>query len=44
MTIEKTIQGIRISEIIFNHRVSMHYIGYSRKQAMQAFKAYIKEL
>jgi hypothetical protein len=44
MTIEQTMQGIRVSDIIFNQRVSMHYIGYSKKQAKRRFKEYIQTI
>jgi hypothetical protein len=54
MTIEKTIQGIRISDMIaYNgalgypvggHLFTRHYIGYTKKQAMAKFaQEYINE-
>lgn len=42
MSIERTIQGIRISAIVNGHRVSMHYIGYTKRQAVSEFKAHIR--
>jgi len=44
MTVEKTIQGIRISTIYKGYLVTQHYLGYTRKEAKQLFRQYLKEL
>jgi len=44
MTVERTIQGYRVSTIKFNRLVSMHYIGYTRKEAVEEFREFLKEL
>lgn len=44
MTVEKTFQGIRISTIHKGHRVSMHYMGYTKEEAIREFKHYLKGL
>lgn len=38
MTIEKTSQGIRITDIVKGEYISKHYIGYSKKEAVKRFK------
>ena len=43
MTIETTMQGYLISTMHKGARVSMHYIGYTRKEAMQAFRQYLED-
>lgn len=44
MTIEKTIQGIRISDIIGMSRMSRHYIGYTKAQAIRTWNFEVKQL
>lgn len=44
MTIERTIQGIRLSTIHKGYLVTQHYIGYTRKEAKQLFRQYLREL
>jgi hypothetical protein len=39
MTIEKTIQGAwRLSAIVDNHIVTRVYFGYTKRQALNAFR------
>lgn len=42
MTIEKTLQGYRISTMHQGYLITRLYIGYSKKEAIQQFKLYIK--
>lgn len=43
MTIEKTFQGAyKISSIVSGYFVSKQYMGYTKKEAIQAFKEFIK--
>lgn len=35
--------GIEISAIVNDHRVSMVYMGYTKKEAVKLFKEYVKE-
>jgi hypothetical protein len=44
MTIERTIQGIRISTIHKGYLVTQHYIGYSKREATKLFKRHIREI
>ena len=44
MTVEKTIQGIRISTIYKGYLVTQHYLGYTRKEAVLEFKQYLKTI
>ena len=44
MTIERTIQGIRISTIHNGYLVTRQYIGYSKIESVRLFKLYIKEV
>lgn len=43
-TVENTFQGIRISTMHKGYRVSMHYIGYTKKEAVLEFKQYLKTI
>ena len=43
MTIERTFQGAyRISAIVNGYLVSKQYMGYTRKESVQAFKEFLK--
>lgn len=44
MTIEKTTQGIRISDIVGYSRMSRHYIGYTKAQALRKWKTELDQL
>ena len=44
MTIENTFQGIRISTIHNDQYVTMHYIGYSKTEAIRLFKKHLRGL
>ena len=44
MTIEKTLQGIRISTMHNGYWVHQHYIGYTKHEAMRLFRQYLKGL
>lgn len=44
MTIERTFQGLRISTIHKDQYVTMHYIGYSKKEAVRLFKEHLRGL
>jgi len=39
MSIERTVQGWRISDIVHGYRVSQHYIGYTKREAIRLFRA-----
>lgn len=41
MTVERTVQGYRISSVHNGYLVTRHYIGYSIKDAKKLFKIYI---
>jgi len=44
MTIERTFQGAyRISAIVNGYLVSKQYMGYTKKEAIQAFKEFTKQ-
>ena len=44
MTIEQTFQGAyRISAIVNGYLVSKQYMGYTKKEAIQAFKEFTKQ-
>lgn len=42
MIIEKTVQGIRISDICNGQYITKHYIGYTKKDAVALFKKHLK--
>lgn len=44
MSIEKTLQGIRISIIHKGYRVSRLYMGYSKTESVRLFKEYLKTI
>lgn len=44
MSIEKTLQGIRISTIYKGYRVSRLYMGYSKTESVRLFKEYLKTI
>jgi hypothetical protein len=44
MNIEKTFQGIRITDIINNKYINEYYIGYSLTEAKTLFKKRIKQI
>lgn len=44
MTIEKTIQGIRISDIVGTQRMSRHFIGYTKTQAIKKWNNELKNI
>jgi len=44
MTVENTFQGIRVSTMHKGYRVSMHYIGYTKKEAVLEFKQHLKTI
>lgn len=44
MTIEKTIQGIRITDIVGTRLMTRHFIGYTQKQAIAKFKKELKNI
>ena len=44
MTIENTFQGIRISTVHNDQYVTMHYIGYTKREAIREFKLYLRGL
>lgn len=44
MTIERTFQGAyKTSAIVNGYLVSKQYIGYTKREAIQAFKEFIKQ-
>ena len=42
MNIERTTQGYRISTVHAGYRISQHYIGYTRREAIQLFRAHLR--
>ena len=44
MSVERTTQGIRISTIYKGKFVSMHYIFYTKREAIREFKQHLKTL
>ncbi len=42
MTIERTIQGWRVSAMHHGYRVSQHYIGYTRREAVRLFREHLR--
>jgi hypothetical protein len=43
MTIEKTIQGIRITDMINKQFITRHFIGYTKVQAIKKFNNEVKQ-
>ena len=45
MTIEKTFQGaVKISTIYKGYLITQQYFGYTKKEAKQLFRQYLREL
>ncbi len=44
MTVERTIQGYRITDTICGKYVTWHYIGYTRKESITEFRDMRKDL
>ncbi len=42
MTVERTIQGIRVTDMINGEYKTFHYIGYTKKEAIAEFKQEFK--
>ena len=42
MTIESTIQGWRVSTVHAGYRISQHYIGYTRREAVRLFRKHLR--
>jgi hypothetical protein len=38
VTVERTLQGWRVSAMLKGYRVSKHYIGYTKRDAIRMFK------
>tara|TARA_Y100001963_G_scaffold58237_1_gene81516 strand:- start:53 stop:193 length:141 start_codon:yes stop_codon:yes gene_type:complete len=44
MTLEHTVNGLLVSDLIGDQFISRLYVGYSEEEASQLFKQYIEDL